>query len=95
MKRIYFVVMGLLLSLALIPINGWAADWYSRDKAVFYQDGGCDGGRSVELKEGEYPNLTKLRVSGSGGGTWNDRISCMAIGSDITKVIVYEHVNFG
>jgi hypothetical protein len=95
MKRILFVVLGFFLSLGLIPHNGWAADWYSRDKAVFYQDGGCDGGRSVELKEGEYPDLSKLKVSGSGGATWNDRISCMAIGSDITKVIVYEHVNYG
>ncbi len=95
MKRVYFVVMGLLLSLALMPNNGWAADWYSRDKAVFYQDGGCDGGKYVELEEGEYADLTKLRVSGSGSATWNDRISCMLIGSGISKVIVYEHINFG
>ena len=80
MKRVYFVVMGFFLSLALMPNNGWAADWYSRDKAVFYQDGGCDGGKYVELEEGEYADLTKLRVSGSGSATWNDRISCMLIG---------------
>jgi hypothetical protein len=93
MKRIFLAVFGFFLSLALMPHDGWAAEWAPRDKAVFYQDG-CGGGNYLELEEGEYSDLRNNRTGEPGSQNWNDQISCMAIGSGISKVIVYEHINF-
>jgi hypothetical protein len=92
MKRVCIVVSGIFLSLVLFVYSGWAAHTAPRDKALFYQDGGCDSGNYATLGVGEYPDLRAYKIAG--GTTWNDQISCIAIGSGITRVIVYEDINF-
>jgi hypothetical protein len=95
MKRAYIVIPGVVLALLLFVHSGWAAHGGpSRNRVVFYQDDGCYGGTYLELGVGNYSDLREYKNGLSGGDTWNDRISCIAIGSGVTKVIVYEHINY-
>jgi hypothetical protein len=93
MKRTFITASGFFLLLVLFAHPGWADQPAPSNKAVFYQ-GYCGEGSRLELGPGEYPDLRNYTSGLSGGANWNDQITCVAIGSGITKVIVYEHINY-
>ena len=63
-------------------------------KVVFYQDYQCTTGNFIALGKGDYADLRQYDTGGSGSATWNDQISCMVIGEGISKVTVFENINF-
>jgi len=93
MRRVFLAILISVLSPILLAQFTWAAGSTPHNTVVFYQDG-CGGGRYLELGVGSYSDLRDYRTGGSGGQTWNDQISCIFAGSGVTKVIVYEHINF-
>jgi hypothetical protein len=95
MKRTFLVALGAFLLFAPLVQYGWAADSAPRNKVVLYQDYGCGTGNHLELGVGNYPDLRAYKTGAPGGQDWNDQVSCIAIGSGITKVVVYEHINYG
>ncbi len=63
-------------------------------RVVFYQDYQCTTGNCITLRAGEHSDLRQWNTGAQGSPNWNDQISCMVMGSGISKVIVYEHINF-
>lgn len=63
-------------------------------KAVFYQDYQCTTGNSITLGTGNHSDLRQWNTGAQGSPNWNDQISCMVIGEGVSKVTVYEHINF-
>jgi hypothetical protein len=94
MKRALVFLFGLALVLPLITISGAMIQPAPYGKAVFYQDYQCETGNYMQLKIGNYPDLRCYNTEASGSPTWNDQISCMTIGEGVSKVIVYEHINY-
>ena len=95
MRRTFIAVSAILFVLTLFACFGWAIEPAPYNKVVFYQDGDCDTGNYMQLGVGDYADLRTYNTGGSGSPNWNDQISCMTIGEEISKVIVYEHINFG
>jgi len=95
MKRVIVLLSVLGLTLLLTP---YAKSFFPAppdDKAVFHQNGDCNSFYSISLGVGDYPNIGCYNLDTLGSPTWNDQISCMTIGLKISKVIVYEHINYG
>ena len=69
------------------------------NNVVFYENCLCgvDEGAPyyIQLPKGEHPNLGYYNVGEAGSPNWHDKISGMVIGTGVTKVIVYEHGNYG
>ncbi len=97
MRRAFTVMSGIILILTLFAYPGLAQIWEPpSDKAVFHQDGECNSANQLELGVGEYNNLSFPSMEPwFGMTTWNDQISCITMGWEISKVIVFENINFG
>lgn len=63
-------------------------------KVVFYQDYQCTTGNYIVLGYGNHSDLRQWNTGAQGSPTWNDQISCMAIGEGVGKVIVYQDIKF-
>ncbi len=95
MRRALTMVSAILFVLTLFAYSGWTfVETPPADKAVFHQNGDCTSAYTLELGVGDYGSLPPPS-SEYNLATWNDQISCMTIGSGISKVIVFEHTNFG
>lgn len=64
------------------------------DKVVFYQDYQCTTGNKITLGRGSYSDLRSYNTAQLGSSSWNDQISCMVIGENISKVTVYQDINY-
>jgi hypothetical protein len=96
LKRILILALGLAFVLPFITKSEALIDPAPYGKAVFFEHYKCtsdEGGNFIVLKIGNYPDLRCYNL-GSGSTTWNDKISCMTIGEGVSKVIVYEHINY-
>jgi hypothetical protein len=94
MKRIVPLLTVLGLFLLVSPSANSLIPTPPDDNAVFHQDGDCNSFYTIALRVGDYPDLGSYHLGDIGSPTWNDQISCMTIGLNISKVIVYEHTNF-
>ncbi len=97
MKKVFLLVLFLVL---VIPAIASAIDPAPAGNVRFYRDYQCSTGPSSTFGPGEYKNLTQYpqhdpdTFEAISGTNWNDQISCMTIGTGISKVIVYQHANF-
>jgi hypothetical protein len=57
-----------------------------RDSVVFWDDYRCTDGDSITLAVGDYKNFVDLG--------WNDRVSCVVVGSGV-KLVMYQKKDYG
>ena len=55
-------------------------------EVIFWEHGDCTSGESLTLGTGSYKNFVDLG--------WNDRVSCVVIGSAV-KLTIYQNINYG
>ena len=55
-------------------------------EVIFWENGDCTSGESLALGVGSYKNFVDLG--------WNDRASCVVIGSAV-KLTIYQKINYG
>jgi hypothetical protein len=97
MKRTFLLVLCLAL---VIPVIASAIDPAPAGTVRFYRDYQCSTGPSTTFGPGVYMDLRQYPQNDPDtfatipGTNWNDQISCMTIGAGISKVIVYENINF-
>jgi hypothetical protein len=97
MKRALLLFFCLAL---FIPVIASAIDPAPDGNVRFYRDYQCSTGPSTTFGPGEYKDLRQYpqndpdTFAAIPGTNWNDQISCMTIGAGISKVIVYENINF-
>jgi hypothetical protein len=97
MKRAFLLFLGLVLSITVIAS---AIDPAPAGTVRYYRDYQCSTGPSTTFGPGEYKDLRQYPQNDPDtfatitGTNWNDQISCITIGTGISKVIVYEHINF-
>jgi hypothetical protein len=90
MKRAF----SLPLLCLFIPAVASAIDPAPAGQVRIFRDYQCTTGPSATFAKGS--NIKDLRQYTMDGGTsWNDQISCIVIGAGVSKVIVYEHINYG
>jgi hypothetical protein len=94
MKRMLMLFLGLLLVLPFITQSEAVIQPAPYGNAKFFQDYQCETGNYIQLKKGNYPDLRSYNTGALGSPSWNDQISCMVIGDGVSKVIVYEHINY-
>lgn len=90
-KGMFRKVLGFLLLVAItlsyfpgtVFANVVAAKEY---EVIFWDDYRCETGASITLGTGQYKNFVDLG--------WNDRVSCVVVGSEV-KLTIYQHTNFG
>jgi hypothetical protein len=97
MRRAFTVLSTVLFALTLFAYPGLAQiPEPPADRAVFHQNGDCNSANQLEVGVGEYNNLFFSSMTPwFDMASWNDQISCITIGSEISKVIVFENTNFG
>jgi len=93
MKKVFLIVAVLMLVGSSLSF----ADSITPapfERVVFYQDYQCTTGNKIVLKRGSYGDLRQWNTAELGSPTWNDQISCMVIGEGISKVTIYQHINY-
>ncbi|MFH1154313.1 MAG: hypothetical protein V1793_10890 [Pseudomonadota bacterium] len=97
MKKSFVAILCLVL---IIPAIAGAIDPAPNGTVRFYRDYQCTTGPSTTFGPGEYKDLRQYPQNDPDtfatipGTSWNDQVSCMTIGTDISKVIVYQDINF-
>jgi hypothetical protein len=94
MKKIFLLVLNFLLALTFVAEAG-AIEPAPANTARFYQDYQCTSPPYIEFSKGtNVPDLRKWTIPAPGGPSWNDQISCIVIGEGVSKVIVYQDINY-
>jgi hypothetical protein len=99
MKRFIPVFLCLML---LIPVIASAAIQPAPANTVrFFRDHQCETGPSTTFGKGYYKDLRQYPQNDPDtfatipGTNWNDQISGIVIGANISKIVVYQHINYG
>jgi len=105
MKRVFLLLV--FCCVLFVPVIVSAIEPAPAGVVRVYRDSQCStgpqttfGSKLTGAGTGEYSSLVNFpqhdetTYAPIPGSNWNDQISCLTIGEGISKVIVYEHINF-
>ena len=97
MKKAVMVlaVLGLAVAALMFGSRAKAVDLLDYEIA-FFNNGTCTGDDYIKIGRGEFPDFRSLQNAWKDGApneNWNDKISCVQLGS-MAKVTVYQDIKF-
>jgi len=99
MKRVFLLLVFCCVLFVPVIVSAATVQPAPAGTVRVYRDSLCSTGPQTTFGPGEYPSLVNHPQHDESGSlipnsSWNDQISCLTIGEGISKVIVYEHINY-